>query len=189
MKKLMLTLIFCGLPFMVNSQSVSVEKSTSGIQTGFLGAWYYNEFKLSNTIAFRAEVGFGFDFSGFTVYETNLSRDTFGMAPVFTIEPRWYYNLNKRNSKSRKIAKNSGNFFSIKTTYYPDWFIITFPEFDNAFVSPQLSIIPTWGIKRHIGNHFNYEAGFGLGYRHNFDFIREKGSLDVNLHFRLGYSF
>jgi hypothetical protein len=25
----------------------------------------------------------------------------------------------------------------------------------------QISIIPTWGIKRNIGNHFTYETGIG----------------------------
>lgn len=189
MNKILLTLVFCGMSFLAKSQTASVEKTTSGIQTGFLGVQYYNEIKLTNTLALRGEIGFGFDFDGFTVYETNLSRDTFGMAPVITLEPRWYYNLQKRDSKSKDISDNSGNFLSIKTTYHPDWFIITIPEFDSAIVSSQISIIPTWGIRRNIGNHFNYETGFGVGYRHNFDFNTDKGSLDVNIHLRIGYRF
>ncbi|CAI8419576.1 MAG: Uncharacterised protein [Flavobacterium sp. SCGC AAA160-P02] len=151
--------------------------------------WYYNEIKLSNSIALRSEIGFGFDFDNFTVFETNLGKRTFGMAPVIAIEPRWYYNLDKRVSESKTISENSANFFSIKTTYYPDWFMITIPQFDSAEVSPQISVIPTWGIRRNIGKHFDYEAGFGIGYRYNFDFIKDKGSVDVNLHLRIGYRF
>ncbi len=44
------------------------------------------------------------------------------MTPVITAEPRWYYNLNKRVSKSKNIEGNSGNFISLKTSYHPDWF-------------------------------------------------------------------
>ena len=162
MKRILLCSVFCALTFIAKAQNTSVEKSAPGIQTGFLGLWYYNEFKLSYSIALRSEIGLGFDFDNFTVFETNLNRKTFGMAPVFTVEPRWYYNLGRRVYKSKNKSGNSGNFFSIKTTYHPDWFIITIPQFDSAKVSPQISIIPTWGIKRNIGRHFNYETGLSL---------------------------
>ena len=181
--------MLCSITSFINSQNANVEKSTSGIQTGFLGAWYYNEIRLTNKIALRSELGLGFDFDGFTVFATNLDRKTFGMAPVLIIEPRWYYNLGKRFSKSKNTSGNSGNFLSIKTTYNPNWFIITIPNTDSARVSNQISIIPTWGMKRNIGKHLNFETGFGMGYRYNFDFFSDKGSLDVNLHLRIGYRF
>lgn len=189
MKKITLILFTFILFGKTYSQNASVEKSISGIQTGFLGAWYFHEIKLSNSVALRGEIGFGFDFSHFTVFATNLNSKTFGIAPVFSLEPRWYYNLNRRTSKSKDISKNSGNFFSLKTTYYPDWFIITIPQVSSARVSRQISIIPTWGIKRNIGKHFNYETGFGVGYRHYFNFVSDKGSVDLNLHIRIGYQF
>lgn len=188
-KNHILFLLFCLLSYTLSAQSSSVEKSTSGIQIGFLGVWYYNEFKVNNSVALRGEIGFGFDFDNFTIVETNLNPNTFGMAPVLTLEPRWYYNLEKRASKLKSIANNSGNFFSVRTSFYPNWFMITIPKFDGARVNPQLSIIPTWGIRRNLGKHFNYETGFGIGYRHNFDALVNKGSVDINLHIRIGYRF
>ncbi len=168
-----------------NAQYASVEKSTFGIQTGLLGIWGHNESKLSNSIALRTELGFDAGFWLNDLYDVN----GFIMAPVITAEPRWYYNLNKRKNKSRRIDGNSGNFLSLKTSYHPDWFVIS--NIDNVSVRSDISIIPTWGIRRHIGNHFTYETGLGIGYQHFFSnqTISGDSQLTINLHLRLGYRF
>ena len=168
-------------------QDASVENSSFGIQTGFLGIWAHNEYKLSNSIALRAELGFD---AG--VFNDNFSSGSFFiLAPVITLEPRWYYNLNKRLSKSRRIDGNSGNFISIKTSYHPDFIIGDIPNNTN-FIS-DISIIPTWGIRRNLGKHFNYETGIGLGYIHFFKeknvYIKDTNMLALNLHLRIGYRF
>lgn len=115
----------------------------------------------------------------------------FLLAPTITLEPRWYYNLNRRESKFKRIDGNSGNFIAIKTTYHPDWFIIS--NEDNINFISDVSIIPTWGIRRNLGNHFNYEAGLGVGYVHYFEednvILLEESGVAVNLHLRIGYRF
>ena len=187
MKKILLTLTFCGLTFIAKSQNSSVEKSTYGIQTGILGVWFHNEAKLSEQVALRSELGLDSGIFGGGFYHTV----GFLMTPVITLEPRWYYNLDKRVSKSRNIDGNSGNFISLKTSYNPDWFVIS--GYDNIRVINQVSIIPTWGIKRSIGNHFTYETGIGIGYRYYFaksaGFSENEGEAAVNLHLRVGYRF
>ncbi|GAL79713.1 hypothetical protein JCM19274_3125 [Algibacter lectus] len=67
------------------------------------------------------------------------------LAPVIRLEPRWYYNLDKRVSKSRSISGNAGNFLALQTSYHPNWFTIS--NYDNVEVVNQVSIIPTWGYK------------------------------------------
>ena len=187
MKKIILPLLFCLFTSLVTSQNTSVENSTFGIQTGFLGVWVNNESKLSNQIALRSEIGLDAGIYGGDIYE----KSGFFMAPAITLEPRWYYNLEKRNNKSRRTDGNSGNFISIKTTYHPD---ATLFETDKSidFVS-DISIVPTWGIRRHIGNHFTYETGIGVGYVHFFrdpnKIILNEPDVAVNLHLRLGYRF
>jgi hypothetical protein len=187
MKNSLLTLIFCGLTLVAKSQTASVEQSVFGIQTGLLGVWVHNEAKLSNQIALRSELGLD---TG--VYGSDSNNiDSFLLAPTITLEPRWYYNLNRRESKSKRIDGNSGNFIAIKTTFHPDWFTIS--SEDNINLISDISIIPTWGIRRNIGNHFNYEAGFGVGYVHYFKednvvLLYESG-VAVNLHLRIGYRF
>lgn len=187
MKKILLTLTFCGLTFIAKSQTVSVEQSTFGIQTGFLGIWVHNEAKLSNQIALRSELGFDSGIWGGSFYE----KTGFLLTPVITLEPRWYYNLNKRKSRSRRIDGNSGNFISIKTSYHPDWFVIS--NYDDIRVISDISMIPTWGIRRHIGEHFTYEAGIGIGYRYTFakqaGYSEDESEAALNLHLRIGYKF
>ena len=103
----------------------------------FLGVCHYNETKLSNSVALRAELGFDSAIWGGSYYK----RTRFLLTPVLTLEPRWYYNLYKRVEKLKIIDVNRGNFFSLKTSYHPDWFVISNNE-DQKNVS-DISIVPT----------------------------------------------
>ena len=151
MKKTLITLILCGITLTAKSQNTSVEKSIFGLQTGVLGIWAYNETKLSNTIALRTEIGFDFGIWETTYYDDYDSP--FILTPVIVIEPRFYYNLKKRSKNSKRIDGNSGNFIALKTSYHPE---LTLFNADDAPVVSDFAIIPTWGIRRNIGNHFYY---------------------------------
>lgn len=187
MRKILLSLIFCGISFLATAQDASVEQSTYGIQTGTLGIWGHQEVRLSNQFALRSEIGFDTGIWGGSFYD----KTGFLLTPVITLEPRWYYNLNKRIRKSRRIDGNSGNFLSLNTNFHPDWFVIS--NYDNIRVISDISIIPTWGIRRNIGNHFTYETGIGLGYRYIFakqaGYRENRGVTALNLHLRIGYRF
>lgn len=175
------------------AQDISVEKSIFGVQTGFLGAWVHNEAKLTNSIALRSEIGldFGFRISNFYTDDGDKEFD-FLLVPVINLEPRWYYNLNKRKQKSKNISNNSGNFLSLKTSYLPGLFVIS--DVENAKGVSSISAIPTWGIRRSLGKHFNFETGFGLGVTHFFNrrytlLDSYQTVLSANLHLRIGYQF
>jgi len=196
MKKI-LAFVILGLNLNVKAQTVSVEKSIFGIQTGFTGLWLNNESKLSNSLVLRSEIGVEHDFTVGDHYD----GAGFILQPVLTIEPKYYYNLEKRNSKGKITAKNSGNYISIKTSYHADWFVINLDK--NITKTADLAIIPTWGLRRQIGNHFNYETGVGLGYRIVYlkanynngnyqnvdDFAKNKNQYTPYLHLRIGYIF
>jgi len=176
----------------------SVVKSVSGLQIGPLGGWIYHEFKLTNAIALRAEAGLNAGIWFGSQYEDI----GYVFTPVISVEPRWYYNLNKRVEKGRDIKGNSGNFISLKASFMPDWFLLNNDDLKwngMAMAEPethnQISIIPTWGIRRTLGKHFDYEAGFGLGYAYIFGYKSNgykyggEGSLSANIHLRIGYHF
>jgi len=171
----------------ITAQNISVEKTIFGIQTGLLGIWVHNESRLSNAFVLRSELGFdvGFRYSDF--YDLNY----YVLAPVITAEPRWYYNLEKRNKKGKNITKNSANFVGLKLSFHPDWFTIS--NEDNISVTNQISIIPKWGIKRNSGDHFTYETGIGLGYVYYFykneGYPENEGEVALDLHVRIGYCF
>ena len=185
-KKIVIVFAFFFALSTVKAQDTSVEKSVFGAQIGILGIWGHNEARLSNSIALRSEIGVEIGF-----YSSSLVKGSGAFAvPSITIEPRWYYNLNKRVSKSKRIDGNSGNFVSIKTNYHPD-LLLTSINSNYNFIS-DLTIIPTWGIRRNIGKHFNYETAIGIGYIKYFEeenTFLEEADVGVNLHLRIGYRF
>ena len=166
----------------ITAQNTSVEKSIFGIQTGFLGIWVHNEFRLSNKIALRSEIGLDTGYRDGGGYDNVIA-----MTPVLTIEPRWYYNLYKRYNKGKNTANNSANFVALKVSYNPDWFTIS--NKDDISIIDQVSIVPYWSIRRSIGNHFNYETGFGIGYKYIFYDNQTIGDVAAELHLRIGYTF
>lgn len=187
MKKTIISLILLSLTFTVKSQNTSVENSVFGIQTGLLGIWAHSELKLSSQIVLRNEIGFDVEIQG----GDSFRKTGVFMLPVFTAEPRWYYNLKRREKKSKRIDGNSGNFISLKGSYRPDWFVIS--NYDNVNSISEMSIIPTWGIRRSIGKHFNYETGLGVGYNYVFakkaGYIEDESETVLYLHLRIGYRF
>ena len=165
----------------------SVETSIYGIQTGVLGIWAHNEYKLNDAIALRTEVGFDTGiFGGY--YQDNTN---FVLFPTISLEPRYYYNLNRRLEKGKSITNNSGNFFTIRLQYIPDWFVIS--NVDNISVAENFAIIPKWAIKRTVGKHFTYETGIGIGYRQYFlkqyGYLKNESEAALDLHLRIGYTF
>jgi len=188
MKKIIFSLLLTGITIIAQSQNndISVEKSINGIQIGVLGFWAHNETKLTNKLALRSELGLDASiFDG-----SRYSKTGYLFTPVITLEPKWYYNLLKRKSKSKNISNNSGNFISLNTSFHPDWFVIS--NYDNVNVPSQISIIPTWGIRRNVGLYFNYETGIGFGYKYFFserEYLKSEGHFALNLHLRVGINF
>lgn len=183
MKKLLsvLIILLTTLNNYTHAQESHIEESYYSVQTTLLGIWVNNETKIGDKIALRSEIGFD---SG-TWVGSSHDGFSYALAPVITIEPRLYYNLEKRKQRNKNISRNAGNFLSIKTSYHPDWFTISNRDLK---VTSDISIIPTWGLKRNIGNSkFNYEAAFGLGYRYYFRELEWNPA--YNLSFRIGYSF
>jgi hypothetical protein len=167
-------------------QNDKLEKSLFGIQAGYIGIWGYNETNLTNQLALRTELGiasgvFGSEFGVVDgVFERFKSDEEFLVSPMISIEPRWYYNLNRRESQSKDISSNSGNFLSVKVSYNLNSFV--FPIDQDINIS-QISLLTNWGIRRNIGNNFNFESGLGFGYLFSDD------RAVINLHLRLGYVF
>ena len=198
MKKLLLLFTIAILSSNLNAQNetqsstASVEKSIFNVQTGLLGIWVNHELGLSNSISLRTEIGFDVYLDESLFFDQdNL---TFGLTPVITVEPRWYYNLEKRVEKDKNIAKNSGNFLSLETSYNPNLFTV-FNSGEDVEIRDQVRIIPTWGIRRTYWSHFTLEAATGIGLIHVFKnsnsfFIQEaENIIALKLYFRIGYTF
>ena len=190
LKITLITLLFCGVAATAQG---TVEKSLFNAQTGAVGFWMSHEAKLGNKFALRSEAGLDLWY-----YDTYSDGDGTVLVPSISIEPRWYYNIAKRSEKSdpagKYTRKNCANFVTIAIEYYPNSFIVgDIPDY--IYVPDQLSIIPKWGIRRHIGqSNFNYEVGIGLGYftylnEDDKRLFRETSGVAADIHLRIGYTF
>lgn len=199
---LLLALLFIvsfSFSYAQEDESKKSEKQLFGVQTGFLGIWFHHEVKLSSQLFLRSEVGLNAGFGGGGSYNEfyNAIGITKGFATVasVSIEPRFYYNLNKRRKNGKNTNANSANFIALNTNYYPGW-LVSAQNKDKVAYTQQISFTPYWGIKRTLGKHFTYEAGAGLGYLNNISIkgngIKnrfDKEALLLYLHLRIGYTF
>ena len=153
-----------------------------GAQIGYLGAWGYGELPLGRKVVARLHAGIDAGVRWGSYYETT----DFVLVPVVGVSPRWYYNWDKRTNKGKRTERNAANFLSLPITYHPGWF--TFRDEPGVSADKGISIIPTWGIRRNLGKHLNFEAGVGFGYSlrwFRFDNRRSRGALWIPL--RIGF--
>jgi hypothetical protein len=164
------TVLFAGKSFAQDSIP-SVENCIKGIQIGESGLVFNYEFKLTNKFALRTEAGMTLAFfSGDDNWWTGeKQKGSLAALPTFTIEPRFYYNLSRRIRKGKDISRNRANYFSLFANYSGGWGAI---KFDNRIdrVPDFIAVVPTWGMRRTLGEQFNYELGAGIGYLHESKF-------------------
>ncbi|MFH6990136.1 hypothetical protein ACHRVW_20550 [Flavobacterium collinsii] len=164
----------------ISQNNAVLEKSIFGIETGFLGFWINHETRLSPNLSLKSEFGLdGGIFGGDASHQVGTV-----WVPVITLEPRYYYNIQKRFDNTKIISNNNGNFIALNLKYQSDLFTIS--NSDISAIST-LYIIPKWSIRRSLGSHFHYETGFGIGYSHSFENYK-KGEAAVDLHLRIGYN-
>ncbi|MGB3801943.1 MAG: hypothetical protein WA952_19140 [Lewinella sp.] len=164
-----------------SSEEASVDR-VYGAQIGYLGAWGYAELPIGRKVVARLSAGMDAGVRWGSVYETT----DFALVPVIGAGPRWYYNLDKRMGKEKRTDRNAANFLSLPITYHPGWFMIA--DEPGFGADKGVSIIPTWGIRRNLGEHLNFEVGFGFGYSlrwFRFDNRRSRGAIWIPL--RIGF--
>ncbi|HLW15693.1 MAG TPA: hypothetical protein VKX30_09380 [Flavobacteriaceae bacterium] len=77
-------------------------------------------------------------------------------------EPRYYYNLSKRDSKGKSTSNNAGSYLGLELSYLPD--LLTSTNRKGVDVSKALNLIPKYGLRRNISSVVSFEFAFGVGY-------------------------
>jgi hypothetical protein len=80
--------------------------------------------------------------------------------PVVHLEPKWNYNILKREKKGKNIQFFSSNFLSLYASYRVKVSPYTF----HSFI-----IGPSWGLQRKLGEFGFFKLNTGLAYQHYFD--------------------
>ena len=182
MKKIALLTILLLSIFSAKAQNQNLEKNVLGLQVGLFGLDIYNESRLSENIALRSEVSFFPEMWGGDLYE----KTGFAVIPALTIQPKYYYNIQKRAEKGKNIKNNSANYFGLQLRYLPDLFVISNSDYR---VSNQIHVIPTFGIRRNFSKNFNYEFKTGVGYGSTFGYDKNDSGVVIDLSFKVGFDF
>ncbi len=167
----------------VKSQNIEVEKSITGTQIGLFGLNIYNESKLFENTSLRTEMSLNPIIWGGTMYPNT----GFAFFPSISLQPKYYYNLKKRNEKGKNTAHNSGNYIGLQLGYTPDWFTIS--NYDHFTMYNQVHLVPTFGIRRSFTKSFNYEFKVGLGYGSTFGYENNQSGAVIDLGMKIGYDF
>lgn len=191
-----LVLGFVLISFLAKAQEaekVSVEKNLYGAQLGLLSTSFYFETQLQRKITLRTEIGLTLISSTRDYEDPEIKDETATLiTPFLTLEPRWYYSLDRRKRLGKKTYNNSSNYISLETSYISNKTpLINNGDFD---VVSAITIIPKYGIRRAFAKHFNYEFSAGVGYQYNIfnnsngcDCDHNQTTLDVQA--RIGYDF
>ena len=81
----------------------SVEKSILSIQTGYFGTWINHELKFNKRLALRTEFGTEYRLK----FAIKQSFDSLKNQVSIFLEPKYYFNLKKRESKNKNIKNNA----------------------------------------------------------------------------------
>lgn len=156
-----------------------LESRLTEAQAGILGAYFHQERLVSKRTT--ADLGLGLD--GQIISNGNGTLVMF--VPVLSAEPKFYYNINKREAKGKRVDNNSANYFSLDVKHHPNWFVLSNGHVD---VIPDLSLLASWGLRRAIGQHFSFQFAVGFGRYWVFDGLTySANSLELKL--RFGYVF
>jgi hypothetical protein len=174
-------------------EKVSVEKNLYGAQLGILNTSFYYETKLDRKIALRTEAGLAVGFSTKDYTDPAIKDENATLiVPYLTLEPRWYYGLDRRKRLEKKTYKKNSNYVSLATSYISSKTpVANNGDFD---VASAITIIPKYGIRRAFAKHFNYEFLAGVGYQYNIFSSSNGCSCDhnqtiIDAQARIGYDF
>lgn len=154
----------------------SLEKELASIDVGFIGTWITYERKVGEQFTVNTQLGLGGGFFG------GGGEFNYAFTPSVAVEPRFYYNFNKRVAKEKRTINNSANYFALDGTFIPDLFTITDDEID---IVRSFTLVPKWGLRRSMGKRFKFDfaIGYGVAFRENR--TDDQFGLDV----RIGYVF
>jgi len=146
-------------------------ESLHSVKIGFPGITYSYEHALGKqfSINVEASVNWGWQYNNYS------KSTTITFSPIFQLEPRYYYNVNRRFNDKRFI-NNSASFFSISSG-------IRLESFNET--SSDFFIMPKWGFRRAMGKHFIFETQIGGGIKFDHGSSQFMPGLDI----KFGYIF
>ena len=153
MKHLLLCSILFSCLFSAYAQQASVEKNVFSANILTPGLEY--ELGLTPTTSLDLRVGTGF------AYQKGTFSEGYGVYPIFSVQYRNYYNLNKRTDKGKNTANNSANYLALSAAIQSGKPILGNLEYYESYFGV---IGPVWGLQRYYRSGFKLDLNLGAGY-------------------------
>jgi hypothetical protein len=166
MKNAIMLVMFLSVIIKLNAQE-SVEKNQ--VKINFLLPSISYEKALSSKSTLYSEFGMSFGIYK-PIYEGVV------VLPFLNEEFRYYYNLEKRTTKGKSIAGNSGSFFALNAIYN---FKSLNTDSSITSQSVDFAVIPSWGFQ-HTGKK-GFSANLNLGYGYGFSNNGNQGVAMIKL--------
>lgn len=178
--------VLSGLAFATASAQNAENKLQNKVEAGvhLLGVGANYEFALSGSFVLQGQLSYDVGLFGSSDNVNSISSMVVG------VEPRYYYNIHKRNRKGKNTKWNAANFLSVNLSYHPD-VLSSVNMKHNVSVNKQIAIAPMWNLRRNIkGSDFNYEFGVGLSFNTiYYEHIKNEHTVDPALNVKIGYNF
>lgn len=155
-------------------------QSLGSFKVGLIGAWISYEKPLNEKWLIHTEIGQ----EGGVFSNSSSSGAQFVAANSLSLEPRFYYNRDKRENAGKNMMSNSGNYLALEIQYISDW--LTISSEGNVIINPTTSFIPKIGMRRAIGKSMTFELAGGIGYAFN---SNEEDTIAIGLDVKIGFLF
>lgn len=144
------------------------------VRLGLIGGWVSYDKPLGGPFLLNTELG----------YVGGIIGGNFLFTSILEIEPRYYYNIDKRIQKGKSVKNNSANYIAVHLSYLPDF--LTSTKYKSTSIERSFNVIPTYGLRRNISGGLNFDFEIGLGYQIN---NGTGNNVVPNLGLGLSYSF
>jgi hypothetical protein len=130
-----------------SQQEIDVIRTESVFRLLLLSPALEYEFPVSKKSVVAISVGIRPGTPHQNMYNPMIGGSNFHVTPFTEAQYKYFYNLEKRNSKGKNIQQNTGNFYSVRfLARGPS--IAEFSEFRLRQASFDFMISPTWGLQR-----------------------------------------
>lgn len=170
MRTFTLTFIFLLMISVVDAQDIQYKSTRTSKYSpalsdelhkiSILPLGYSYERKIGDEFTFDAGIDFSFDI--YYEDEELFEDNALVINPTIHVEPRYYYNLEKRYRRGRNVTYNSASYIGIYSELRMNPLIEEINGFEPVY--DRFVIGPEWGIQRNLGRrgYFNFNFGYGL---------------------------
>lgn len=168
----------------IKGESDSLADNLVKVETLFpnlLGLSY--EKKISQQITIYSMLGLVYYGKGATTYITIFGpSEYYAITPQITVQPRFYYNLDKRAASDKNVDNNSANYVGFAARFFHQSFFLS--NSDRFSRGPAvLDLMLSYGLQRSFFNRMNFDLAIQPG----IEISQGQADFFVGLNLQLGF--